>query len=149
MSDCIRETIIKRHLRILEAIREIKTVVRKQPSYSNLQQFAVTQFPLVACVAGLPVPKEKLSGRSMPEIDIIISTLRIEDFVYIQDNSNPDATVSKVCNALWRACYSDPTYDGIALKTIVNVDEIVEYWEPFTAFRIISIIDYKHNTEGI
>ena len=85
--DSIREQIIISHEKILTSLRSIRTVTRVKLSYSDLQQFAVTQFPLVAVVAGLPVPDNKWSSRKREDIDIIISSLSIQNFVYVQINN--------------------------------------------------------------
>ena len=84
-----REQILVYHQNyLIGRVNSINTVVRVMPNYSDLQQFAVTQFPLAAIVGRLPVPIEKVSSRDGSAVDIIISSLKIDNFIYMQEKEN-------------------------------------------------------------
>jgi len=145
-----REQILVYHKKnLIGKVSSIKTVVRKMPEYSDLQQFAVTQFPVAAMVGRLPMPKEKMSSRDGSAVDIIISKLSIDNYVYIQEMEDQDSMISQIVDDVWVKCYSDVTYGGLVLSTILKVHENPEYWDPFIAFRLTSEVIYKHTTGGI
>jgi hypothetical protein len=146
----LREQILVYHKKyILEKISSISYVIRTMPDYSALQQFAVTQFPLVAMVGRLPVPREKMSSRDRSVVDIIISELSIDNFVYLQTREDQDTVISNVVDDFWAKCYSVPDYGGLALGTTLDVSEEVVQYDPFVAFKLTSRITYKHTTGGI
>ena len=146
----IREQILVYHKRnILEKISSISYVIRTMPDYSALQQFAVTQFPLVAMVGKLRVPKEKMSSRDRSKVDIIISELSIDNFVYLQTREDQDTVISNIVDDFWAKCYSLPDYGGLALGTLLEVSEDVIQYDPFVAFKLTSLVTYKHTTGGI
>ena len=145
-----REQILVYHEKyLIGKVKSIKTVLRSMPIYATLQEFAITQFPIAAVVGRLPVPIEKVSSRDGSAVDIIISSLNIDNYIYIQEKENPDTVISDIMDDIWAKCYSDVTYNGLALSTILKVHEEPEYWDPFTAFRLTSQVRYKHDTGGI
>ena len=146
----LRERILVYHEKqLLKKIKSISHVIRTLPNYSDLQNFPVTQFPLVAMVGKLPVPVEKMSSRDRSVVDVIISRLSIENFVYMQTREDQDSVISEVVDDVWAKTYSDPTYGGLVLGTTVEVTEDVVQYDPFVAFKLTSKIDYKHSTGGI
>ena len=148
--DSIREQILVYHEKyLIGKVKSISHVVRVMPSYSDLQQFAVTQFPLAAVVGRLPVPKEKMSARDGSAVDVIISSLNIDNYIYVQEKENPDSKLSDILDDVWAKCYSDVVYNGLVLSSILKVNEQPEYWEPFIAFKLTSEVIYKHTTGGI
>lgn len=146
----IREQILVYHEKYLVGkIGSIKTVVRVMPSYNELQQFAITQFPLIAMVGRVPVPEEKISTRDGSTVDIIVSSLKIDNFVYVQQKENPDSVMSEIMDDVWVKCYSNVTYGGLVLSTTLVPEEELAYWEPFVAFKITTQVRYTHTTGGI
>lgn len=148
-ANSMREQIIVYVKDKVAELASIKTVSRVKQTYSQLQQFAVTQFPLVAVVGRLPLPVEKVSGRTRVKIDLIISELPIDLYVYFQDKVTPDETLSNLLDDLWSKLYEDETMGDLVISTLLTVDEEPEYWEPFVAFRITVKVKYKHTTGGI
>jgi len=146
----IREQILVYHeTNIVKRVGVIANVIRVLPTVSDLQQFATTQFPLLAIVGGLPVPTEKVSARDGSKVDVIISELTIKNFVYLQERENVDSIISEVADDMWKKCYADETYGGLALTTLLSFEEDVVYYDPFVAFLLVSKIKYKHNSGGI
>jgi hypothetical protein len=144
-----REEVIHKIQTILESIDSIKTVVRRMPSYEDLQRFAVTQFPVVAMVCGLPVPNEKESARIPAALDLVISELKIELYCYLMDASTMDSSISEMLEKIWIALYADPTQGGLVLGTLLKPEAATEVWEPFGAFKIDVLTKYVHTTGGI
>lgn len=146
----IREQILVYHTRyLIGKVKSINHVVRVVPLYSDLQQFAVTQFPLAAVVGRLPVPDEKLSNRNGYSVDKIISSLRIDNYIYMQEREDRDSVISDIVDDVWAKCYSDITYGGLVMKTLLEVNEEIEVADPFVAFRLTSKVTYQHSTGGI
>jgi hypothetical protein len=150
-ANSFRERIIVADKTLVESLDSsiIKTVARRMPSYAELQDFAVTQFPIAAVVGRLPVPVEYKSGRTAGEILQVKSELTVDIFVYLQDNENMDATISDTADELWRVLLTDPTRSRLCIETIVRVEEDVAYMAPFGAFRITCVHKYIHSTGGI
>lgn len=144
-----REQIISVVVSELQAIAALTTVERRLPSKSDLENFAITQFPVVAVVAGLPKPVEHKVTRSPAAKDVFLSDLGIGLFCYFQDNVNPDTTLSSLLDDIWVALYSDPEKGGLALSTNVNPEVYQDYWDPFYAFKLDVVIKYQHDTGGI
>lgn len=148
-ANSMREQIIVYVKNKVAELSSIKTVSRVKQTYSDLQQFAVTQLPIIAVVGRLPHPVEKVSSRTRVKIDLIISELPIDLYVYFQDKVTPDETLSNLLDDLWSKLYSDETMGDLVTSTLLTVDEEAEYWEPFVAFRITVKVKYKHTTGGI
>lgn len=144
-----REQIIVYNVDLIKTLPSIKTVIRTKQSYSQLQQFAVTQLPLVAVVGRLPKPVEKVSSRTRVKIDLIISELAIDFFVYFQETVSPDERLSFLADDIWAKLYLDETMGDLVIGTLLTVDEEPEYWDPFVAFRVTATVKYKHTTGGI
>jgi len=145
-----REQILVYHEKyLIGKVKSISHVVRVMPVYSDLQNFAVTQFPLAAVVGRLPVPKEKISSRDGSAVNVIISSLNIDNYIYLQERENPDSVISEIVDDVWAKCYSNVTYGGLVLSTTLEVTENIEYWDPFIAFKLTTEVVYKHSTGGI
>lgn len=144
-----REQIIVYMKTLLEELTSIKTVVRVKQSYSNLEQFAETQFSVAAIVAGLPEPDEKMSARSPGNVDLVISRLGIQIVVYGREKVNPDTLVSNLADDIWAKLYSDQRFGGLTLGLTVVFDSDPQFWEPYVAFQINCSIKYKHDKGGI
>ena len=110
-TNSIREQILDYHVTQLKKLSSITTVKRVMQTYSTLGEFAVTQFPVAAVVGGLPVPNEKMSDRARHNVDVIISDLAIETYIYIQNNDDPDQELSNIADDVWVKLYSFPTYN--------------------------------------
>lgn len=146
----IREQIVTLVERQLQSVESIQTVERRLETYEGLQQFAVTQFPVACIVAGLPVPREKRTARAPGGvIDLVISDLTIDVYVYFQDNAQTDALISKSLDELWPVLHADPTKGGIAIQTQITPHGEVEFWHPFVAYKLAVTIRYTHDTGGI
>ena len=145
----IREQIIDYHVKELKKLNSISTVTRVLPTFEEVLNFAVTQFPLAAIVTGLPVPNEKLSQRDRSVVDVIISDLEIDTYVYVSDNETPDEKLSNIADDVWAKLYSLTTYNSLAFGTILNFTGRPEYVRPILAFKITSTVTYKHSTGGI
>ena len=148
-ANSMREQIIVYVQNKVTELSSIKTVSRVKQTYSDLQQFAITQLPLIAVVGRLPQPVEKVSSRTRVNIDLIISELPIDLYVYFQDKVNPDETLSNLLDDLWSKLYEDEEMGGLVTSTLLTADEEPEYWEPFVAFRMMVRVKYKHTTGGI
>ena len=148
-ANSMREQIIVYVSNKVKELSSIKTASRVKQTYSQLQQFAVTQLPLVAVVGRLPHPVEKVSSRTKVGIDLIISELPIDLYVYFQDKVTPDEKLSNLLDDLWAKLYADEEMGGLVISTFLTADEQAEYWEPFVAFRVIVKVKYKHTTGGI
>lgn len=144
-----REQIILWIASQLGDISSISTVVRKMQAYSDLETFALPQFPVAAVVGRLPVPIEKKSTRKPGGVEIIKSTLAVDIFVYIQDNVNPDTSISTIADDIWAKLYADQLKGGLVIDTTLNIDENHAYWEPFVAFKLTDNSIYVHDTGGI
>ncbi len=145
-----REEVILAILNTLNGLSEFTHVERRLPSYENLQQFANTQFPVVALVAGLPQPTEKFSSRGPGGvIDKVISQLDVELFVYLMDNDNADAAISEMLEALWVALLEDESQGDLVLGTTLVPEREVEFWHPYVAFKVTVSMRYIHTKGGI
>jgi len=144
-----REQIIVSVKEDLETIPSIATVKRSLPTLKDLENFAVTQFPVIAMVAGLPVPRPHVVGRRTAGKDVFISDLNISLYCYFQDNVEPDTQLSNILDDLWATLYADPTRGELAIGTTLKPEFYRGYWEPFYAFRVDVVIQYSHKTGGI
>ncbi len=149
-----RERIIAKVVTLLETLATIETVVRRKQTYSELDDFAVTQLPVAAVVGRMP--KSSSSGVSThisrrTSVDIVISELRIDVYVYAQDKETPDTTISDLADDLWALLYADQTLGmkGTVVSLRLELEENPEYWEPFLAFKLTVVVKYKHDTGGI
>ena len=148
-ANSMREQIIVYVSNKIGELSSIKTVSRVKQTYSDLQQFALPQLPIVAVVGRLPLPVEKVSSRTKVKIDLIISELSIDLYVYFQDRVTPDEKLSNLLDDLWAKLYEDEGMGGLVISTFLSADEQPEYWEPFVAFRVTVKVKYRHTTGGI
>ena len=149
MSDnSIREQIIEADKAIIESMSNIKTVIRRLPSYADLQQFALSQFPAVVVVGRMPEPENHISRRD-GQVDQCLSELKVDLFIFIQENENADSQISSLLDDFWRVLYLNPTRNNLVLITELIAEENIEIWEPFVAFKITCKHKYKHTTGGI
>jgi len=145
-----REEVVEKILTTLNGLTEFKSVERRLPTRERLQEFAEPQFPVIAVVAGLPVPKEKLSSREKGgSIDKVISQLDVELFVYLMDNDNADATISELLESLWVALLADEKQGNLVLGTTLVPERTMEFWEPYVAFKVTVVMSYLHTKGGI
>lgn len=148
-SDTKREQIIEYVVTEIEGVSEIAKVVRRMPSYADLQSFASTQIPACAVIGRLPVPVEHVNSRVKGGVDLIVSELKIDVFCYFLDNKTPDSTISNLLNELWSALYADQTKGDLTLSTMLKPKEKPEVWDPYGAFSLQVITKYQHTTGGI
>ena len=145
-----REKIVEYILDTLGSLQNITHVERRLPSYERLQEFAETQFPVVAVVAGLPVPVEKISPRGgKGVIDLVISQMDVELFVYLMDNENADASISDLLSSIWAALLTDESQGDLVLGTKLLPERASEYFQPYVAFKVTVSMKYVHNKGGI
>jgi hypothetical protein len=147
-----RERIIVYVVDLLETLASINTVVRVKQTYQELENFSGPQMPVAAVVGRLPVPSTSgmqthISRRT--SVDIIISDLAIDVFVYGQDNVAPDTLVSNLADDLWALLYQDQKMGGLVVETRLILDEENEFWHPYVAFKLTVQVKYKHDTGGI
>lgn len=143
-----REQIIVANKTLVESISSISTVTRTLQDYSDLQEYASTQFPVCAVVGRLPKFDEKLSRRTCV-VDKVKAELKIDFYVYIHANVNPDTQVSTIADDLFAKLYTDQTRGNLVTKTLVKLEENLNYWSPFVAFKGTVIHEYYHDTTGI
>ena len=144
-----REQIIVAVKAELTAISAFKSVVRRLPTKEDLENFAITQLPVIAVVAGLPKPVEHIVTRQPGAQDVFVSDLSIRLFGYFQNNKDPDTELSSHVDDIWVALYADPTKGGLTLKTTLKPEIYTDFWDPYYAFMIEAILKYKHTTGGI
>ena len=144
-----RERIIISDLTLIQGVSAVKTPIRTIPQYKDLQEFALTQFPVVAVVGRLPVPEEKHSSRVSARVDLIKSRLVVDSYVYLMANENADTEIYSLMDDLWVALYADPSRGDLVTSTELEVQEDVQKWAPFLAFRFSIIHYYFHDTGGI
>lgn len=144
-----REQIILRVIEELEEVDSINTVVRKLPEYSDLQRFALTQFPVIAVVGRLPVMTPHIGGRARAIADKFISSLTIDLFVYFQNREAPDSMISNLADDLWTKLNEDQAKNNLVISTLLQMTENPEYWDPFVAFNMVCKFKYIHTTGGI
>lgn len=129
--------------------RSFKTVKRLTPDIDDLENYSASQLPLLAIVAGLPVPVPTKSGRQLPARRVFLSNLEIDFVVYAMDNKTPDSTLSDLADDLWVTLYGDPTSGDLGLELEVSPEPIVGVWEPYVVFKMTCDIKYKHTIGGI
>lgn len=144
-----REQIILWVIKEVKELVSIKSVIRKLQAYSDLEEFAVTQFPVVAVVGRLPVPDEHISGRRKAHADISISELIVDLYCYFQNRENPDSMLSNLADDLWRKLNEDQTKSNLVISTLLQMTENPEYWDPFVAFKVSCKFKYIHTVGGI
>ena len=144
-----RERIILANISLVESLSSITTVVRTIQSYSDLQNYAITQFPIVAVVGRLPIPTYKHSLRIREDIDQVLSTLRIDYYTYFMDNEDSDSQLSILLDDMWSKLHTNPTRDNICLETTLEMTEESQVYAPYGAFRITSIHQYSHTIRRI
>lgn len=144
-----REQIILRVVEELEQVSSITTVVRKTPNLSDLNMFALTQFPVVAVLGRLPVADPHISGRSKARADRFISSLTVDLFVYFQEREAPDSMISNLADDLWVKLNEDQTKNNLVISTLLKMTENPEYWDPFVAFNMVCNFKYVHTIGGI
>ena len=144
-----RERIIQADFSIVQGISSIKTPIRTIPKYKDLQSYALPQLPVAAIVGGLPKPVEKKSGRTSHGVDQITSRLIVNVYVYLQANVDADAAISSLVDDLWRELYTDPSRGKLVLDTTLDLQEDIQSWAPYLAFRLICTHHYIHDTGGI
>lgn len=147
-----RERIIVYVVDQLETLASINTVVRRMPSLSELEDFALPQLPVAAVIGRMPTPATAgiathISRRT--SVDIIVSELVIDVLVYAQDLGTPDTTVSDLADDLWALLYADQRMGGLVVETRLELEEETLYWHPYVAFRLSVRVKYKHDTGGI
>ena len=147
-SNSIRERIILADIALVKTIDSIKTVERRLPSYSDLQSFALTQLPVAAVVGRIPVPVNHISNRN-GQVDQCNSELKVDIYVFIQENKNADVQVSSILDDFWRVLYTDPTRNELGTFLELIAEENIETWVPFVAFKITCKHIYNHSIGGI
>lgn len=150
-----REQIIEALKTNVEDIPAITEVTRVRPNFTDLENFAGTQLPLVSLVGKLPKPVPHKAGRRTGLHDKFISDLDVELYCYALENVNPDSKVSDLADDLWVKIHSDPTLittaypEGLALQVIILPEIQVGIWDPYVVFKMTCTYQYVHDTGGI
>lgn len=146
-----REAIVTAIKTVLEGVGTVETVVRRMPTFEQLKMFAMPQFPVVAMVAGLPVPDEKESARLPARLDLVVSELAIGLLVYVIDNNDDevDTTISTLLNTLWVALYADTTLGNRVLSLKVKPIPEQAFVPPFGMFKLKVEVRYIHGLTEI
>lgn len=143
-----REQIIVYNKTMLESVNSIKTIKRVKQEYQELSNFAQTQFPVIALVGHLPVPEDHRENRE-GDRDQFDSELKIDLYVYIQQQVDQDEQISNLLDDIWAKLYTDQTRNGLVISTKLIPDDKIGNWKPFTAFKLTIVHRYIHNTGGI
>lgn len=145
-----REQVLVKLVSLVDGLSSISKVARIQPTgMQELQSYSSQQLPLAVVLGGLPMPNEKYSAQTR-RLDLAVSDLAIDIFVYAMDNTNPDTTISSLADDLWALLYADITQ---GFKWVINTKVLPEpstgIWHPYCGFNIRAIITYKHTKGGI
>lgn len=146
-----REQLLLKLKENLEEITAVKQVTRVQPNtLDDIRRYSTTQMPLIAAIGGVPQPKEHLTGRGPGGVDIVLSELKVDLFVYFMDNETPDSTLSSLMDDIWAKIYEDQTL-GFKWCNGLTIDPKVEIaaWRPYVAFSMSVLLMYFHTTGGI
>jgi hypothetical protein len=145
-----RERILLSVVAALESLTSIKMVKRVQPTtLDDIRKYAATQMPLISVIGGVPQPVEHKSSRRPGGVDVIISDLEVELFIYFMDMHEPDSTLSLLLDDIWTRLYTDQTFDGLSIGLSINPRVSIASFEPYVAFSILLTIRYIHTTGGI
>jgi len=146
-----REQIIKKIIEELTSISWVSAerIKRVRPTIEELSNYPETLLPLLVVEFSLPVPEEKLSGRSQGSVEKIISVLEGRVFCYIVENENPDGVVSDYADDLFVKLYEDPTKGKLCISLKVIPQAEVAVWAPYVAFCIKCKLKYIHDKGGI
>lgn len=147
-ANSIRERIILANKAIIELIPAVQHTERTVQQYSQLENFAQTQFPVVSVVGRVPVPVEKHTDRD-GLVDMIISELKVDFYCYQIANEDPDTSISSLLDDIWVALYADQKRGGLVISTVISAESDYEVFAPFTAFKMTVIHRYKHGPGGI
>lgn len=150
-NNSIRERIISGIETSLNTLSSVKTVERVLPSdVSALNNYAATQLPLAVVIGGVPDPDPHVVGRSPGGVDVVLSMLKVDIYVYyIARVDTADTLLSSLLDDVWVLLYSDQTREGLAIQTKIKPEMEVMSWEPYMAFKITAEIKYKHSIGGI
>lgn len=143
-----REQIILANKAIIESVDTVSHTERTVLQYSQLEDFAITQFPCIAIVGRIPIPVEKHLSRN-GDVDLIISNLKVDLYCYLIANEEVDSAISSLMDDLWTALYADQRRGGLTLSTEIKPGENHEFWAPFAAFKMTISHRYKHGIGGI
>jgi hypothetical protein len=146
-----REQMLEALRLLFEDLDSLKTVQRIRPSFADLGNFASTQLPVLALVAGLPKPQEKWSGRVQGTPDKFRSVLVCEMYVYALANVDPDSMVSNLADDIWAKLYSLPNLGmpNTVLQVEIEPTVSVGHFDPYVVFKMDAHITYIHGTGGI
>lgn len=146
-----REQILLALKTLLESLPSIKKVERRQPtSPADLKLIAGTQMPFLAMIGGVPQPKEHKSSQMPGGVDVVISELKANLFIYFMDNDSADSTLSDILDDVWTKTWSNQTLGFKFVHGIsISPNTEVAVWEPYVAFSIVMTITYNHTTKGI
>lgn len=136
---------------IVEEIQELDLfhVTRILPAYSELSNFAVTQFPVAAVAAGMPLPVGHKEQRQPGGKDAFLSQLDITVFVWENILLDSDTKLSHYADELWVKLWEDKTKGGLVHATDVFFEENPTYMRPYISFNTIARVTYYHTTGGI
>lgn len=150
----IREQIIKHIVAALEAITRddlpvIAKVARNKLGFDELKSVPATQLPYVAVTAGLPSGEPKFSTRNQAIIDKFQSELVVSLTVYGQDNVTPDESIASLADDVWKAVFTDPSRNGLALQTTIRPEMETGVFDPYYAFNMDVVVIYIHDRSSI
>lgn len=150
-SDSTREKIAAALKTAVAKITSVKTVTRTWPSLASLAQFGDPQFPVIAVVAGLPVPFEfKRSGRRPSTVDVVRSALRVSLYLYDRvAEDDGDSRLSDLADDVWAAVWADSTVGGLVDEFSASFPDEVATIDPYIVARLEVRVQYRHDTRGI
>lgn len=146
-SDSKREGVLRHMEHALRGLSWVRTLAREQPGApSDLEKYGQTQFPVVALLGKLPVPrKERSAGRGKE----FVSTLDALLVVYALESQTPDELVSSMADDLWAALFADRSCGGLAMDLTVLPEFEKAAYPPYLAFSLIARVTYAHDHTGI
>jgi len=146
----LREQILVSVKSQLEKVKNAKTIIRTFPQLSDLDEFGMSQFPVIALVGGLPDPQEtKWSGRSHHTVDKFHSLLAVSVWVYDHTGEEADTRLSELADDVWAQLWANPTLSSLGLRMELAFDPEVGHFPPYVAFKLTANFTYEHTTGGI
>lgn len=149
-SNSRREQILVAVVSALDGISAINHVQRHQPEDPTFKDFTEQQMPVIAVIGGVTQPKYQKSGRGKGQVDLIISDLPLELFIYYHNNVDPDTQLSSLLDDIWAALFTDITLGlSFVQDLVIYPKKSVLRQSPYHAFALDCSIEYNHTKGGI
>lgn len=144
----IREQLLVSNKTLIESMGIFNSVKRCRLTHADLCNFAVTQFPVVAIVGGLPTPTPHQATRGVPK-DVYIMNLEIQLYVYLQAMDDFDSDISSLADDLWRELNTDQSRNTLAFETLITPAKPIHLYAPYAGFQYLINHKYQTTTGGI